>query len=253
MRKKSVILLYLCLLSFLLFINMGCEVQNKLKNRYAKKIDLTNIKRIEIPVGDNPYGGEVSLVRNFYFIFDGSGSMSDMPGGNCKGDQDFQYKIEGARWAIQEFMKKVPEDINIGLYVFDSHFGQREVIPLGTGNHQKFLAAINQVEAGGMTPLAQAIRYGTDQLVEQYKKQLGYGEYRLIVVTDGIADSIPEAVLYAAKYGIPIYSIGLCIGYDHPLREYAFSYQAADSFVDLARGLEETLAELDVFDPTEFE
>jgi hypothetical protein len=253
MRKKSIILLYISIFSFFLLINICCEVQNKLKNVYAKKIDLTNIKRIEIPVGDNPYGGEVSLVRNFYFIFDGSGSMNDAPGGNCKGDQDFQYKIEGACWAIQEFMEKVPEDINIGLYVFDSHFGQREVIPLGTGNRQKFLAAINQVEAGGITPLAEAIRFGTDQLVGQYKKQLGYGEYRLIVVTDGIADSIPEAVLYAAKYSIPIYSIGLCIGSDHPLREFAYSYRAADSFVDLAMGLEETLAELDVFDPTEFE
>jgi hypothetical protein len=253
MKKKSVILPYLAIFCFFLLVNMGCEPPNKPEKRHEKEIDLTNIKRIEIPVGDSFSGGEASLTRNFYFIFDGSGSMDHAPGGECKGDQNFQSKIEGARWAVREFMKKVPDDINLGLYVFDSHFGRREVIPIGTVNHQKFLTSINQIKAGGLTPLAEAIRIGTNQLVGQYKKQLGYGEYRLIIVTDGIADGIPEAVLYAAQYGIPIYSIGLCIGNEHPLRQFAFSYRAADSFADLAKGLEETLAELDVFDPTEFE
>ena len=79
------------------------------------------------------------------------------------------------------------------------------------------------------------------------------GEYRLVAVTDGRADNIPEAARYAAHFGMPIYAIGLCIGEDHPLRRLAASYRAADSFDDLAQGLEETLAELPDFDPTEFE
>ena len=65
-----------------------------------------------------------------------------------------------------------------------------------------------------------------------------------MVVTDGRADKIPEAARYAAHFGMPIYAIGLCIDEDHPLRRYAVSYRAADSFDDLAQGLEETLAEL---------
>ena len=102
------------------------------------------------------------------------------------------------------------------------------------------------------TPLAESIKFGTQQLVAQYKRQLGYGEFRLVVVTDGQADEIPGAATYATRYGIPIYAIGLCIGEDHPLRRHAVSYRAADSFGDLARGLEETLAELPSFDVTEF-
>ena len=62
-----------------------------------------------------------------------------------------------------------------------------------------------------------------------------------------------EAARYAAHFGMPIYAIGLCIDEDHPLRRFAVSYRAADSFSDLAQGLEETLAELPSFDPTEFE
>lgn len=245
MNKKY---LSLCLLLVSLLVIAGCQ-----KKPPKKEFDFASIERIDIPVGDSLGISEAALTRNFYFIFDGSGSMNDPPDGECTGDQEFNRKIKGAKWAIHEFMKKVPEDINIGLYVFDNVFGKGEVISLGTKNRDEFLAAIDRIEPGGNTPLANAIRFGTDQLIAQYKKQLGYGEFRLVVITDGIASGILEAVLYAAQRGIPIYAIGLCIGDEHPLRQYALSYRAADSFEDLAKGLEETLAELETFDITEFE
>ena len=125
--------------------------------------------------------------------------------------------------------------------------------PSAPATGSAFLSAVNGIRAGGGTPLAAAISFATDRLVEQYRRQLGYGDYRLVVVTDGRADKIPEAARYAAYYGMPIYAIGLCIDDDHPLRRYAVSYRAADSFADLAAGLEETLAELEDFDVTDFE
>lgn len=207
--------------------------------------------RVQIPLDDKMPGATASLTRNFYFVFDGSGSMADRPDGSCSGDQRFSSKVEGAKWAVREFVKKVPADTNLGLYVFDGN-GHREVVSLGPKNQEEFLKEVNNISASGGTPLAGGIRHGTDQLVGQYKKQLGYGEYRLVVVTDGQADNIPEASLNAIKYGIPIYAIGLCIGEDHPLRQYALSYRAADSAEDLRRGLEETMAELPSFDIKEF-
>ncbi len=208
--------------------------------------------RVEIPLDSSYASDEASLARNFYFIFDGSGSMREETGGGCRGDQRFADKLEGAQWAVREFLSKVPEEIHIGLYVFDD-LGREERLALGRDNRDAFLAALDAVRAGGGTPLARSIRHGTDQLVEQYKRQLGYGEFRLVVVTDGKADDIPQAAVYATRYGIPIYAIGLCIGESHPLRRHAVSYRAADNFADLARGLEETLAELPAFDLTEFE
>lgn len=197
-------------------------------------------------------GGKAELTRNFYFIMDGSGSMRESTTRDCGGDQRFIDKINGARWAIKKFLENVPEDVNIGLYIFDRD-GKREVVPLGKANRDSFLQAVDKIDAGGGTPLALAIRYGTMRLVEQYKKQLGYGEFRLVVITDGIAENIPESAIYASKYGIPIYAIGLCVAKDHPLRQFSVSYQAADSFADLSKGLTETLAELPGFDVTQFD
>ncbi len=197
-------------------------------------------------------GGQALLTRNFYFIVDGSGSMRERPTQKCGGDQKFADKMAGAQWAINKFLEQVPEDVNIGLYVFDS-YGKREVVPLGSGNRESFFKAIANIDAGGGTPLTGAIRVGTNRLVEQYKKQLGYGEFRLVVITDGEAEDIPGAAVYAARCGIPIYAIGLCVEPNHPLRTFSVSYQAADSFADLSQSLKDTLAELPNYDATQFE
>ena len=244
----------------ILFISanlIGCEKkqpppQATSKPAQAEELEVTmsydpaKVGRFEIPLDSSIPESQVSTAMNAYFIFDGSGSMNE-----AAGDQRFRTKLEGARWAVAEFMKHVPPEVNIGLYVFDQR-GQREVVPIGPGHHDAFLTAINGVHGGGGTPLATSIRFGVDKLIEQYRKQLGYGEFRLIVVTDGLAKAIPEATKYATQYGIPIYTIGLYVGQDHPLRRYSVSYKAANSFDDLKTGLTETLAELDYFDPTEF-
>lgn len=232
--------------SLFLLVLVGCVPPISEEDAKAR---INRIEFEEIELDDSE--GEVDLTRNFYFIVDGSGSMDSGPGQDCTGSQSFNKKILGAKWAVKQFLQKVPDNVNIGLYVFDNS-GQEERVPLGSGNRQKFLEAIEAIEPGRDTPLARAIELGTDRLVEQYKKQLGYGEYRLIVVTDGRADYIPSASEYAIRKRIAIYAIGLCIGENHPLRHYSVSYRAADSFEDLAAGLEETLAETDSFDLTDF-
>lgn len=195
--------------------------------------------------------GEASLARNFYFIFDASGSMKNSPEAPCEPGR-FRTKLDGALWAVRTFLDQVPDDVNLGLFIFDRR-GRREVVPLGTGNRSAFLEQVERISPGGGTPLADAIRSGTLSLVQEYGAQLGYGEYRLIVVTDGEAAEIPEAAQFAAEWGMPIYAIGLCIGENHPLRVHAVSYRAADNFEDLARGLTETLAELPNFDADTFD
>jgi len=197
--------------------------------------------------------GAASLTRNFYVIFDGSGSMAESLTRQCKGDRRFGSRLEGAKWAIEQFLPLVPGDVNLGLWVFDAA-GNSERVPLGPDNREGFLSAVQKTKAGGNTPLTESIEQGVNRLVQQRDQQLGYGEFRLIVVTDGQATGrpLPQAVDYARERRIPIYTIGLCIGEQHELRKYSVSYRAADSIEALKRGLEETLAETNVFDPKAF-
>jgi hypothetical protein len=197
--------------------------------------------------------GAASLTRNFYFIFDGSGSMSEALTRQCTGDRRFGSRLEGAKWAVEQFLPLMPRDVYLGLWIFDAD-GSRERVPLGPDNYGAFLTEVRRTRAGGNTPLTESIAQGVNRLVQQRDHQLGYGEFRLIVVTDGQATGrpLPKAVTYAREQRIPIYTIGLCIGEKHDLRKYSVSYRAADSIEALKRGLEETLAETSVFDPQTF-
>lgn len=235
---------------FLLTALILCACAAPVPEEEARQ-DLERVTPVTISI-ETSATGEASLAANYYVVFDGSGSMRRSLGTDCRGNQQFRNKLEGGKWALREFAAKLPQEANVGLYVFDAH-GRNERVTLDTNNRTQFLQAVNEIKSSGGTPLAESITVGTDKLVEQYKKQLGYGEYRLVVVTDGEADGIPQAARYATSRNIPIYAIGLCIGNNHPLRSYAASYRAADSPEDLARGLEETLAELPSFDAAEFE
>lgn len=197
--------------------------------------------------------GEASLTRNFYFILDGSGSMGGALDKHCSGDKRFKTRLEGAKWAVEQFMPHVPAGVNLGLWVFDAA-GNNERVPLGPDNRAAFLSASLNTVPGGNTPLTEAMEQGMKRLVRQRELQLGYGEFRLVVVTDGQATGRPilQAVTLAREQRLPIYTIGLCIGEAHELRKYAVSYRAADSAEALKRGLEETLAETNAFDAQTF-
>jgi Ca-activated chloride channel family protein len=208
--------------------------------------------RMEVP-SQAAQVGEASLTRNFYFIFDGSGSMSESLTKQCKGDKRFASRLDGAKWAVEQFLPLVPPDVNLGLWVFDTN-GNSERVSLGPNSRAQFLVAVQRIRAGGRTPLTESIEQGVNQLVQQRDKQLGYGEFRLIVVTDGEATGrpLPQAVAYARERRIPIYTIGLCLSAEHELRKSSVSYRAADSIKALQHGLEETLAETNMFDPQMF-
>ena len=123
--------------------------------------------------------GVASTASNFYFVFDMSGSMDE----KCSGKR----KIDGAKEAVARFMKNIPDDVNIGLMLFGTRSGDdyAEALPIGSGNKDEFLKIINSLQPEGQTPLGEALLASVDKIVEQYKKQLGYGTYRIIIITDG--------------------------------------------------------------------
>lgn len=194
--------------------------------------------------------GIASTTSNFYFAFDMSGSMND----KCSGKR----KIDGAKEAVARFLKNIPEDVNIGLMLFGTRSGEGyvEALPIGSGNKDEFLKIIDSLQPGGQTPLGEALLASVDKITEQYKKQLGYGTYRIIIITDGEQTGIDlnQPCNYLAQHGfIGLYSIGLCMKKSHTLKNYSLSYRDANNYEELEQALVEATAESEVFDATMFD
>ena len=212
---------------------------------------LGSVQMVELSF-DDVSGAAVSYAHNTQFIVDGSGSMGWAPGTeedppDCKADRRFKIKMDILKWAIPEALVHIPETDHLGLYVFDRR-GQRQVVPLGANNRTEFLVEIKRMKPKHRTPLAEAIRVSVDLLVEKMKIQLGKGRYRIVIFTDGQADGIIDAVLYATKYGIPIYTVGLCTGQNHVLRHLSASYRNASNPEELRSGFADTFAEMNSFE-----
>jgi Ca-activated chloride channel family protein len=200
---------------------------------------------------DQPVGtlAENLTARNFLLIFDGSGSMRES---ECAGGS---RKIDVAKRAVTAWSKSVPAEANLGLYAF--HNQGILTLPLASGNRDTFMQTVNRIEAGGSTPLAEALQYAYRTFTEQGRRQLGYGEYTIVVVTDGIANSINllhSAVdMILSRTPINIYSIGFCIGERHSLNQPGRTlYKSAGNPEQLQEGLREVLAESESFDEREF-
>jgi hypothetical protein len=191
------------------------------------------------------------LTRNIYLVLDGSGSMHDA---GCSGGM---RKIDAAKQAVREFAGMVSADTNLGLLAFDRQ-GVSERAPLSKGSREALVRSVDQVQPEGGTPLLQAIGLAYQQLTRQGQSQLGYGEYHLVVVTDGLAsqgqepDSLVRQILDESP--VVLHTIGFCIGQDHSLNQPGrVLYRAADDYAGLKAGLQGVLAESPEFVPTRFE
>lgn len=248
------------LLNLLFFCFLGCDRgQSKSQQSNATQPPTKqSVSPVETPPRIEPAlqeeevidVAEDKLARNFYFVFDGSGSMKGTVGAG-----NFPNKISAAKSATLEFIKSLKESDQIGLYVFDS-YGKREVLEIGK-NLQEFRDLIQRVKAGGNTPLTQSVDRGVKSLDYQKKRQLGYGEYNIVVVTDGEADdkeTLAQAVEKANDKGILIHTIGFSLkGKDHSLKTGSYSFRTADNPEELREAVVSVLAEEEYFDPDVFE
>lgn len=193
---------------------------------------------------------DVLTRKNYVLILDGSGSM------NNKGCSGNRTKNEVAKETVMEWAGLVPEDANLGLVVFDRN-GFSIRLPLGTKNRAQFRAEVGKVVAHDKTPLTLALETAYQMLTEQGSRQLGYGDYTVVIVTDGIANDINalersvDKVLTTSP--ILIHTIGFCIADNHSLnRKGRTIYKAAGNQAELRQGLQDVLAESESFDISGF-
>lgn len=190
------------------------------------------------------------LASNYFVVLDGSGSMSQR---GCSGSNS---KMNVAKKSLAEFAKVVHPDANLGLLVFSRH-GVEEVLPLGTQNRDNFVNEVRRVIPGGGTPLKTSLEKGYETLTEQSRRQLGYGEYHLVVVTDGEANSgeDPTEIVKTIIQDSPVlvHTIGFCINDRHSLNQPGRTlYKAANNPKALSQGLQAVLAEAPTFTVGEF-
>jgi hypothetical protein len=201
------------------------------------------------PVGDS---GSVSSAVNYYVVLDGSGSMARR---ECAGEGG--RKIEVAIEAVRNFVKEIPVEANVGLAVFDLR-DLSERVPIGADNRDAISQALGRVRAGEGTPLRSAVHLAYDRLTKQASKQLGYGEYHLVVVTDGKPDPreedpTEEVNKILADSPVVLHTIGFCIDPDHVLNQPGRAYYAsASNPEELQSGLKSVLAEAPTFDAATF-
>ncbi len=191
-----------------------------------------------------------ALRRNVYLVLDGSGSM--LSGGCGPG-----RKIDTARRALIEYVRALPPDVALGLAVFDLD-GASQRLPLDTGNREQLVAEMEAIRPGAGTPLLSVMRFAYDALTASARDQLGYGDYRIVVITDGAAslneDPGPLVARINAESPVVVHTIGFCIGTDHVLNQPGqVRYTPADDYRSLRLGLESVLAEAPDFSVMAFE
>lgn len=190
--------------------------------------------------------------RNFYVVVDGSGSMQDA---ECS---DGMPKIDAAKAALARFVDQIPDDANIGMTAFDARgVGERVSIGPASTVRPTFLEAVAALQADGGTPLGATLAEARRELAEQAARQSGYGEYVVVVVTDGAASD--PAILVNEVRGliddtpVQIHTIGFCIAGDHILNMPGdTAYVGATSADMLSDGLAAVLAETEAFAPAAF-
>lgn len=188
--------------------------------------------------------------NNIYVVFDGSGSMADV---GCSGNVS---KADAAKQALFSFADQIPVDTNLGMLVFDN-FGTRETVALSVANKDKFSQEVKAVYPNQGTPLKTAITKAYKKLTAQAKKQQGYGNYHLVVVTDGAASASEDPTYIVNEIldesPIVLHTIGFCIKEQHTLNQPGrIIYKSAMNVKDLQTGLSNVLAEAPNFVATDF-
>ncbi len=146
---------------------------------------------------------DLNLRKNVVIIFDDSGSM---------GSIFWKSKLDQAKESVVQLIQGIPDDYNFGIYALNHGY----IVQLQNimGKKQDAINSVNQLKAGGGTPIGPAILAVKQYLDQQKQSQGGYGFYTIVVVTDGAADKeerMLNAVDEAIASGINIKTIGFGI------------------------------------------
>jgi len=250
---KNIIIVTFVMLSLTACLVDPPKTQQQVQAEY---LPVTNTDPETIKSGSINWPGDMSTVqtsadnllgRNFLIMLDVSGSMGESA---CNAREE---KMVVAKTAIEMFIKQVPADDNIGLAVFSNDaFLIQPLIPAGTGRDELLKKLANLNPSNG-TAIASAIKLGYTELTRQGKDQGGYGEYYLVMVSDGANTYGPEPgsdIQFVLENSpIVLYTIGFCMGQNHVLNQPGKTlYREAERPEELTFALQAVLVESAEYD-----
>lgn len=231
-----------------LWFLVGCEAQVPPVSppSYGEETDTAMVDPAA-PASEPVQLAENLLATNYLILLDNSGSMDSA---ECSNGRD---KFSVAKEAIVSFVEALPRDSNVALMDF-GHRGGNLLLPFASVEtvRAEIAAAMPGRTGGQGTPLKQSLWDATDYMSKQAERQLWYGTYRLVIVTDGASgDGDPGslAMEVVEKKPIEIHAIGFCLGEGHSLElpGYTAYYSAMDP-ASLGAALESVKAEVESFD-----
>lgn len=175
-------------------------------------------------------------------LLDDSGSMKkEMQ--TASGDEP---RMSVAKTALSRVVEQLPEGTKFGLLLMNgSRANQGWLIPLAALDRASALARIDNVRAEGGTPLGQSMKTAMDELLA-LRSKVPYGDYRLLVVTDGeasdpkvLASYLPDMV----SRGVVVDVIGVGMASEHSLSQRTHSYRKANDAASFEKALTEIFAE----------
>lgn len=185
-----------------------------------------------------------SAQQTVVIVFDDSGSMDETM--RSTGVR----RIDAAKRALSNVLEQLPADTQVGVLALNSRVaGSPWVVPLGTID-PSWRANVASLEAVGGTPLGEYLKAAADALLEARARQI-YGEYRLLVVTDGEANDSDLVDTYLPQVlarGLTIDAIGVDMESDHSLATKVNSYRRADDDSSLQEAISQVFAETSLDD-----
>jgi len=178
--------------------------------------------------------------QNVVIVLDDSGSM-DWELGNTG-----QRRMPAARKALAAVVNALPVDSNVGLLLLNNNSRRdRWVIKLGKLDKEKATKTIDQINAGGSTPLGQNMKEGADALLA-FREKNPYGIFRLLIVTDGEASDenlINQYLPDIMSRGVRVEAIGVGMAKDHSISKKVHQYKGAMDEKALTEAISKVFAE----------
>lgn len=174
---------------------------------------------------------------NVVVILDNSGSMqTPMSGG--------ESRMEAAKRSLLAVLEQTPDEAQVGVVLLNPpRLNDLWLIPLGSADRQATRDAVESIRAGGPTPLGAKMKLAADALLAAREDQK-YGEYKLLLVTDGEATDQRLVDRYLPEVqarGLMTDVIGVDMGQQHSLAARATTYRSAADPASLERAISEVV------------